>query len=159
MVGPDSYGISRAPHYLGVHQRRCFHFAYGAFTLCGSLSQHDSAIKTLCNSSGVLQHSAHGSHNTEYTTPAGLACIRFRLYPFRSPLLRVSLTISFPRATEMFHFTRLPSYRTHGFGHVGFPIQRSADHGTLAPPRGFSQLAASFFGIWRQGIPRVPFVP
>ena len=59
----------------------------------------------------------------------------------------------------MFHFTRLPSLRTHGFGHVGFPIQRSADHGTLAPPRGFSQLAASFFGIWRQGIPRVPFVP
>ena len=160
MVGPDSYGISRAPHYLGVHQRRFFHFAYGAFTLCGSLSQHDSAIKTLCNSSGVLQHSAHGSHNTEYTTPAGLACIRFRLYPFRSPLLGASLTISLPPVTEMFHFTGLPpSKRAHGLLHAGFPIQISADQRMLAPPRGFSQLAASFFGIWRQGIPRVPFVP
>ena len=108
MVGPDSYGISRAPHYLGVHQRRCFHFAYGAFTLCGSLSQHDSAIKNLCNSSENLQISAHGSHNTNCTTPAGLACIRFRLYPFRSPLLGASLTISLPPVTEMFHFTGLP---------------------------------------------------
>ena len=111
MVGPDSYGISRAPHYLGVHQRRCFHFSYWAFTLCVSLSQHDSAIKTLCNSSGVLQHSAHGSRNTEYTTPAGLACIRFRLYPFRSPLLGASLTISLPPVTEMFHFTGLPPFK------------------------------------------------
>ena len=111
MVGPDSYGISRAPHYLGVHQRRYFHFAYGAFTLCGSLSQHDSAIKTLCNSTGVLQHSAHGSRYTVCTTPAGLACIRFRLYPFRSPLLGASLSISFPPVTEMFHFTGSPPYQ------------------------------------------------
>ena len=29
----------------------------------------------------------------------------------------------------------------------------------LAPPRGFSQLAASFVGYQRQGIPRVPFLP
>lgn len=160
MVGPDSYGISRAPHYLGVHQRRCFHFAYGAFTLCGSFSQHDSAIKTLCYSSGVLQHSAHGSLDSECTTPAGLACIRFRLYPFRSPLLGASLTISLPPVTEMFHFTGLPpSSKAHGLLHAGFPIQISADQRMLAPTRGFSQLAASFFGIWRQGIPRVPFIP
>lgn len=41
----------------------------------------------------------------------------------------------------------------------GFPIQISTDLWTLAPPRGFSQLATSFFGIWRQGIPRVPLLP
>ena len=29
----------------------------------------------------------------------------------------------------------------------------------LAPPRGFSQLAASFVGYQHQGIPRVPFLP
>ena len=28
----------------------------------------------------------------------------FRLFPFRSPLLRESLLISFPPGTEMFHF-------------------------------------------------------
>ena len=32
-------------------------------------------------------------------------CYRqFGLFPFRSPLLRESLLISFPRGTEMFHF-------------------------------------------------------
>ena len=33
----------------------------------------------------------------------------FRLVPFRSPLLRESRLISFPRVTEMFQFTRLAS--------------------------------------------------
>lgn len=31
---------------------------------------------------------------------------RFVLFPFRSPLLRESLSFSFPLVTEMFHFTR-----------------------------------------------------
>ena len=33
---------------------------------------------------------------------------RFRLIPFRSPLLRESLLLSFPRGTEMFQFPRCP---------------------------------------------------
>ena len=33
---------------------------------------------------------------------------RFRLFPFRSPLLRESLLLSFPRGTEMFQFPRCP---------------------------------------------------
>ena len=37
-----------------------------------------------------------------------LACHRFGLFPFRSPLLRESRLISLPRGTEMFHFPRLP---------------------------------------------------
>ena len=37
-----------------------------------------------------------------------LTCIRFRLRPFRSPLLRTSLSISLPPATEMFHFAGSP---------------------------------------------------
>ena len=121
MVGPDSYGIARAPHYLGVHQRRYFHFAYGAFTLCGLLSQRNSAIEIFCNSTRVLQHSAHGSRDPRYTTPAGLACNRFRLYPFRSPLLGTSLTISFPPATEMFHFTGLPPFKGAWIAPCRFP--------------------------------------
>ncbi len=32
----------------------------------------------------------------------------FRLFPFRSPLLRESLLLSFPSATKMFQFTELP---------------------------------------------------
>ena len=38
-----------------------------------------------------------------------LAHARFRLFPFRSPLLGESRLISFPRGTEMFQFPRLPS--------------------------------------------------
>ena len=45
--------------------------------------------------------------------PACNACplthARFRLFPFRSPLLGESRLISFPRGTEMFQFPRLPS--------------------------------------------------
>ena len=33
---------------------------------------------------------------------------RFRLIPFRSPLLRESLLLSSPRGTEMFQFPRFP---------------------------------------------------
>jgi hypothetical protein len=38
-----------------------------------------------------------------------LTRMRFGLIPFRSPLLRESRLIYFPRGTEMFHFPRLPS--------------------------------------------------
>ena len=37
-----------------------------------------------------------------------IAPARFRLFPFRSPLLRESLLLSFPRGTEMFQFPRFP---------------------------------------------------
>ena len=40
----------------------------------------------------------------------------------------------------------------------GFPIRISTDQYSLAVPRGFSQLTASFFGSWRLGIHRMPLV-
>ena len=129
MVGPDSYGISRAPHYLGGHRWRRFRFAYGAFTLYGQLSQHCSATKTLCNSTARLRTRPRDSRYTANTTPAGLTCLRFRLCPFRSPLLRASLTISFPPVTEMFHFTGSPpAYAGPGTSSGGFP--HSGIHGS-----------------------------
>ena len=41
---------------------------------------------------------------------------------------------------------------------MGSPIRISTALRLLAAPRGFSQLAASFIGSWRQGILRAPFV-
>ena len=38
----------------------------------------------------------------------------------------------------------------------GFPIRTSTDRRLFASPRGFSQLATSFFGSWYQGIPHAP---
>ena len=49
MVGPDSTGISRAPAYSGDSIWSRLHFAYGALTLCGMLSQYTSTRMTVCN--------------------------------------------------------------------------------------------------------------
>ena len=54
----------------------------------------------------------HPSKNCP-TTPAthrckAIACNRFRLFPFRSPLLRESHSLSSPPLTEMFQFGGLP---------------------------------------------------
>jgi hypothetical protein len=63
-----------------------------------------------------------------------LTPVRFRLIPFRSPLLRESLLLFFPRGTEMFQFPRFPLpalYIQAGvpsfFATVGFPIRTSTD--------------------------------
>lgn len=65
--------------------------------------------------------------------------IKFRLLPFRSPLLRESLLFSFPPATKMFQFTgsssHLPIYSASGrpvFNRAGFPIRRSSGQRLLA---------------------------
>ena len=64
----------------------------------------------------------------------------------------------------MFQFAGFPSMR-YGFAHgcagasrAGFPIQTPADRRACAPPRSFSQLAASFFGSQCQGIRPAPFL-
>ena len=44
-----------------------------------------------------------------------------------------------------------------GVSRDGFPIRIPADRKMFAPPRRFSQLAASFFGFWCQGIHHIPF--
>jgi hypothetical protein len=46
----------------------------------------------------------------------------------------------------------------HGFPWPGSPIRTSPDHRSLTAPRGFSQLATSFFASLRQGIHRMPLV-
>jgi len=59
---------------------------------------------------------------------------RFRLFPFRSPLLRESLLLSFPQGTEMFQFPwfPLPALCVQAgvppfFAAAGFPIRTSTD--------------------------------
>ena len=90
---------------------------------------------------------------------------RFRLIPFRSPLLGESLLLSVPRGTEMFQFPRFPllvlcvrarvtphdGCRVSPFGHPRV-VAWSAAH------RGFSQPPTSFIGSRRQGIHRWLFV-
>ena len=87
----------------------------------------------------------------------------FRLFPFRSPLLRESRFLSFPRATKMFQFARLAlpclciqqGVRAHYHAWVS-PFGNPRVKGWSAPHRGLSQPPTSFIASWRQGIRRVP---
>ena len=89
----------------------------------------------------------------------------FGLFPFRSPLLWESRLISFPPGTEMFHFPGSASSTLwihveipeHDFRWVP-PFRDPRIKGYLAPPRGLSQLATSFFAVQRQGIHLLPLL-
>ena len=70
--------------------RHSLDFTYGPFTLYGRAFQ---------NSSAILAVTTLRPRNPPVHAPA------FRLFPFRSPLLRESLALSFPQDTEMFHFS------------------------------------------------------
>ena len=90
---------------------------------------------------------------------------RFGLFPLRSPLLRESRLISFPSGTEMFHFPELASCKLcihlqmtgHDSRRVS-PFRNPRIKGCLAPPRGLSQLTASFIASQRQGIHLLPLI-
>ena len=90
---------------------------------------------------------------------------RFRLFPFRSPLLRESLLFSSPRGTEMFQFPRFPlpalCVQAGVTPHDGCgvsPFGHPRIEAWSAAPRGLSQPPTSFFGFRRQGIHRWLFV-
>ena len=88
---------------------------------------------------------------------------RFGLYRFRSPLLTVSISLSFPPLTEMFHFSgcrvHKPMYSAYDdkvLSLSGYPIRIPPGLSSLAALRGFSQLVASFFACQHQGIHHKP---
>ena len=90
---------------------------------------------------------------------------RFRLIPFRSPLLRESLLLSSPRGTQMFQFPRFPPLalcvHTRVTPHDGCgvpPFGHPRIEARSAAPRGLSQPPTSFIGIRRQGIHRWLFI-
>ena len=140
-------------------------FAYGALTRYGVPFQNTSARQQFCNSAKGLVPLHPTSHDPGPARPPGLALVRFRLIPFRSPLLRETLLLSSPRGTEMFQFPRFPlpalcvqagvtphdGCRVSPFGHPRIEAWSAA-------PRGFSQPPTSFIGFRRQGIHRWLFV-
>ena len=80
------------------------------------------------------------------------------LIPVRSPLLRESQLISFPKGTEMFHF---PSFALHDYvfimqylpyGKWVSPFRNLRITGYLPPPRSLSQAITSFIASDCQGI-------
>ena len=79
-----------------------------------------------------------------------------RLFRFRSPLLSESRLMSFPRATEMFQFTRFATVayvfsQRYPCGWVS-PFGNPRIKAYLPAPRGLSQAITSFIACNRQGI-------
>ena len=97
-----------APALLGMTSRSSLSFAYGALTLCGAPFQSASTRERVCNCVGRLVPSLDAPTTPNWQGHQALPPARFRLIPFRSPLLRESLLLSVPRATEMFQFARSP---------------------------------------------------
>ena len=100
-----------------------------------------------------------GYHLLWPTFPSRFAnsrAITRRLLRFRSPLLSESRLMSFPRATEMFQFTRFASCSyefTAGYLSVGFPIRKSPDQSLFASS---PKLIAGYHVLRRLSSPRHP---
>ena len=82
--------------------------------------------------------------------------IEFRLIPFRSPLLRESLLLSFPLVTKMFQFTRfaLSSLFYSRSSSRSFLIRVLLDQNLLPVPQDISLVATPFIASEHQGIRR-----
>src|SRR5262249_33519126 len=153
------------PALLGNTTRRLIAFAYRAVTFCGVAFQATSASNQFCNSLEDLPFLRAGPTTPLQHRRQAVPLQRFRLFPFRSPLLRESLLLSLPRGTEMFQFPRFPlTALCVQAGVTGHDPSRVSPFGDprikawLTAPRGLSQPPTSFIGIWRQGIHRWLFV-
>ena len=87
-----------------VHTGRDYVFAYGALTLFGRLSQYRSTDVILVHCPSSQQTAPVYTYYPRLRNARRLTRNWFRLLPFRSPLLRVSLRFLLCPATEMFHF-------------------------------------------------------
>ena len=144
VVPPDSHQVSRARCYSGYRRIRTTSSTGLSPSVDGRSRPH----------SYRLFSSLRGP-----TTPATFACHRFRLFPFRSPLLWESRLIPFPVGTEMCHFptfagrASMDSKRANpDYSGLGFPIRRSRDQLVCSSPG----LIAAYHVLPRLSAPRHP---
>ena len=145
---------------MGTPQGDQILFAYGTVTLCGPNFHNGSAKHWFCNSlEGLLPFRAGPTTPLQHHQQA-VPLQRFGLIPFRSPLLRKSQLLFFPRGTEMFQFPRFPPpglcVQPGVTGHLplpGFPIRRSTDRSLVG---GSPWLIAATHVLHRHLAPRHP---
>ena len=112
----------------GQFQKRAS-YAYRAVTFCGLAFQSGSARKLFCNFFAYLRF-GRNAPRPQLRNARTLTRNWFGLFPFRSPLLRKSLLLSFPTGTKMCQFPALSSgaYVFSVGYHIdvmGFPIRKS----------------------------------
>ena len=157
---PTGFHVSRGTWEPDPEESQCL-FAYRAFTFYGAPFQ--SASARLGISVTPRPGRSRNRSGPATPTPQRLRAItwhRFRLFPVRSPLLRESRLLSFPRGTEMFQFPRLASCRLwiqrRIAGHypaAGFPIRESPDQSSAC---GSPRLIAACHVLHRLLVPRHP---
>jgi hypothetical protein len=159
MAPAGSVRVSRVRTYLGACKRREHFCVRGCHPLRLSFQRIPLTFSCPLSYSGslkqVLQHPRRNGQS--------LTRRRFRLFPFRSPLLRESRFLSFLRLLRCFSSPTYlyPSYVfrwKYPPKRMGFPIRKSPDQSLLTAPRSLSQLTTSFIGIRCQGIHHAPFV-
>ena len=104
----DSDRVSRVPPYLGNRFNELYDFRIRDYhPLWFELSWSDFPNHIIFDSSKKLQFFPIYPRNTILAKFTDMTLKWFRLFPFRSPLLRKSLLFSFPEGTEMCHFPSL----------------------------------------------------
>ena len=139
MVLVDSKGVPRVPSYLG------YNFIWSCFRL--------QDFHLLWCSIPAASSNIYIWFNI---VPQPSINLEFRLVPFRSPLLRESLLLSFPLVTKMFQFTRfaLSSLFNSRSSSRSFLIRVFSDQNLLPVPRNISLVATPFIASEHQGIRR-----
>ena len=154
MVLADSHGVPRVPWYLGAGSKEPNRFRLrGCYPLWPNFPE-PSTNDSVSYSSTPMRRSPIRSRDTDRATLARLTHDRFRLFPFRSPLLRESRLLSLPGGTEMVHFPPLAPSPLWIQGAVtglfilppGFPIRAS-------PGRSMQQLTGAYRSLRRPSSP------
>src|SRR5579862_9922976 len=84
-------------------------FDYGSITRYGRPFQTARLIRSLITFRKPGRALLRGPMTPNPQRLPSITWTRFRLIPFRSPLLRESQLMSFPAGTEMFHFPAFPA--------------------------------------------------
>ena len=163
MVPANSDRISRVPPYSGSYSRKV-----SAFRLRGCHPLWPSFQRVLLNQDFVTSRGIRKSPtNTPYYTDAAAlpgcnAASGLGSFPFARHYLGNHFCFLFLRVLRCFSSPGLASLayvfseRCCSFTAAGFPIRLSAGQRMLAPIRGLSQLATTFFASQCQGIRRMP---
>ena len=147
MGPPASHRVTRVRCYSGA-TRPSSDFAYRTVTFFGLSFQTASAIRFL-----LCEWSATPHRSVVWALPLSLAATQGIDVSFSSSGY---LDVSVHRVASGKAMDSL--YGACALPHAGFPIRISAGRRLFAPYRSFSQLAASFFGSYCQGIRLMLFV-
>ena len=147
MVPADSDGVPPAPPYSGSRfglarlRLRASHPLRGPFPGASPRRTHAYSSRALLPRRGL--------------DPSGLGSSAFARHYRRnhacSPLLPLLGCFGSRRSPRLYR-------RCAAFSRAGSPIRTPPDLRPFAPPRGFSQLVASFLASESLGIPRAPFL-